>query len=164
MSGLGFTESTGTLVSPCSARLPVTSSILFSPLETLHESLSEPGDETITLHDLTEAYSVLAMRIKGIMLDGLDSDQTTAALSLLKERSQILLGALRRDMMRVTINSCLSPQDGMNVDEIQYAHNLAQLGQQAIGLTCELFAFPPLYSTLSGTMHCLLFAPALIKF
>ncbi|KIK57153.1 hypothetical protein GYMLUDRAFT_46397 [Collybiopsis luxurians FD-317 M1] len=132
-----------------SAHPPISSNILLSPLETLHESLSEPGDEIITLHDLIEAYSVLAMRIKGIVLTGFDLKQTTSALSLLKERSQVLFNALRRDIMRVTIPPCLSPQDGMNVDEIQYAHNLAQLGQQAIGLTSELFAFPPLYFTFS---------------
>ncbi|KAJ3756507.1 hypothetical protein EV360DRAFT_84895 [Lentinula raphanica] len=129
---------------------------LLAPLETLDESLNDPHEERINIHDLIETYNVLALRIKEILLRTSDSDQTAAPLTLLTERSQVLINALRRDVKRVVQNPLTTTlyekgtKDGMDLeDEVYYARDLALLGQQAIRLTSELFAFPQLYSRLT---------------
>ncbi|KAJ3733345.1 hypothetical protein DFJ43DRAFT_1068632 [Lentinula guzmanii] len=128
---------------------------LLSPLETLDESLIDSHEERIDLQDLIEAYNLLATRIKDILLKSSPSDQTAAPLTLLAERSQVLITALRRDVMRVMVNpfTIISKEnekrEGMDLDKIHYARNLALLGQQAIRLTSELFAFPQLYSKMT---------------
>lgn len=82
----------------------------------------------------------------------LDSDQVLSAIPLLGERSRVLVDALRRDIMRLMVNPCLSPKE-MGVDEIQYASDLATLGQQALLVISELFPFTRLREAISGTMH-----------
>ncbi|KAF9071200.1 hypothetical protein BDP27DRAFT_1322500 [Rhodocollybia butyracea] len=117
---------------------------LQSPLNTLEDSLT--GDH-FDLHDLSEAYNVLSTRIKDILLRDVDSEQ---ALSVLREQSHTLTNALRRDVMRVLTNPYLTPRrDDMDPEEVQFARDLAMLGQQAIRLISELFAFPQLSSTMS---------------
>ncbi|KAJ4481971.1 hypothetical protein J3R30DRAFT_3455546 [Lentinula aciculospora] len=140
---------------------------LLSPLETLDESLTHSYGESIELHDLAETYNLLATRIKEVLLEGSKTDQA-APLTLLAERSQILANALRRDVMRVMINPCTvsakakERSEGMNVDEIHYARDLALLGQQAIRLISELFAFPQLYSTMTVDQLRLLLRDVLV--
>lgn len=130
---------------------------LLSPLETLDESLNDSHEERIGLHDLTETYNLLATRIKEILLQSSEPDQAASPLTLLAERSHVLLSALRRDVKRVLINPrTTSPKErsqGMDLDEVHYARDLALLGQQAIRLTSELFAFPQLNATMHGMIH-----------
>ncbi|KAE9405678.1 hypothetical protein BT96DRAFT_988192 [Gymnopus androsaceus JB14] len=128
----------------------ITAQYLLSPLETLDESLSDQDEERIDLHDLAEAYNVLATRIARIMTKGVES----AAIPLLAERSSILVPALRRDLMRVMINPCLSSDD-MDPDQVQYASDLALLGQQALRVISDLFTLPELYKTIPGAHHVL---------
>ncbi|KAJ3866862.1 hypothetical protein EV359DRAFT_79117 [Lentinula novae-zelandiae] len=126
---------------------------LLSPLETLDESLNDSHEERIGLHDLTETYNLLATRIKEILLQSSEPDQAASPLTLLAERSHVLLSALRRDVKRVLINPCAislkERSQGMDLDEVHYARDLTLLGQQAIRLTSELFAFPQ----LNAAMH-----------
>ncbi|GAW00156.1 hypothetical protein LENED_001656 [Lentinula edodes] len=139
---------------------------LLSPLETLDESLNDSHEERIGLHDLTETYNLLATRIKEILLQSSEPDQAASPLTLLAERSHVLLSALRRDIKRVLINPrTTSPKErsqGMDLDEVHYARDLALLGQQAIRLTSELFAFPQLNATMHVNQLRLLLSDVLI--
>lgn len=133
---------------------------LLSPLETLDESLNDSHEERIGLHDLTETYNLLATRIKEILLQSSEPDQAASPLTLLAERSHVLLSALRRDVKRVLINPCAislkERSQGMDLDEVHYARDLTLLGQQAIRLTSELFAFPQLNAAMHGMIHHLM--------
>ncbi|KAF5382335.1 hypothetical protein D9757_008462 [Collybiopsis confluens] len=135
--------------SHASLRPVISSNAFASPLATLEESLSNPNT-LIDLHDLTEAYNVLSMRMREIVSGVPASEQATAAaLSSLTKESHILTNALRRDMERVKIHPCLSPEEGMNLGGIDDGYNFSYLGQQAMRITAGLFAFPRLHSTLS---------------
>lgn len=81
----------------------------------------------------------------------LDSDQALSAIPLLRERSRVLVDALRRDSTRLMVNPCISHKE-MGADEVQYASDLATLGQQALLVISELVSFTRLREAVSGTM------------
>ncbi|KAF9005428.1 hypothetical protein BDQ17DRAFT_1353043 [Cyathus striatus] len=93
MEGMILSEST-----------PLDSRTFFSsPIETLLESLEDPQDEHVTLHDVIEAYAMLSTRIRVLAKTLLEVPVTPQpALETLQAHSRDLHKCLSRDIQRAT--------------------------------------------------------------
>lgn len=135
-------------------------SYLLSPLETLSESIQDPGYEHITLHDITESYSILSIRIRAEMKDVLSANEPPPALAVMKTHASDLAECLDRDI-RLALASPFSREpsppalsfytdDLLREDELQNAVDLATACHHALRLLSMIFAFPPLSSNFKG--------------
>lgn len=135
-------------------------SYLLSPLETLSESIQDPGYEHITLHDITESYSILSIRIRAEMKDVLSANEPPPALAVMKTHASYLAECLDRDI-RLALASPFSREpsppalsfytdDLLREDELQNAIDLATVCHHALRLLSMIFAFPPLSSIFKG--------------
>lgn len=135
-------------------------SYLLSTLETLSESMQDPGHEYITLHDITESYSILYIRIRAEMKDVLSANKPPPALTVMKTHASDLAECLDRDI-RLALTSPFSREpsppalsfytdDFVREDELQNAIDLATACHHALRLLSMIFAFPPLSSIFQG--------------
>jgi hypothetical protein len=131
---------------------------LSSPLETILESIYDPGLDNISLHDLIEAYSTLSTRIR-LQARFLLQDQPFAAIESLQEHSSSLTYALRRDLRRALLDPSSHSQQSQFTDisisshEIQYARAIAALCLHALRFLSDVFVFKALYSVFSGMLY-----------
>jgi hypothetical protein len=135
-------------------------SYLLSPLETLSQSIQDPGYECITLHDITESYNILSIRIRAEMKDILSANEPLPALAVMKTHASDLAECLDRDI-RLALASPFSREpsppalsfytdDLLREDELQNAIDLATASHHALRLLSMIFAFPSLSSIFKG--------------
>ncbi|KAF9465829.1 hypothetical protein BDZ94DRAFT_1253286 [Collybia nuda] len=134
---------------------------LLSPLETVLESICDPGLDNVSLHDLIEAYSTLSARIRSQARSLLD-DQPLPAIEALREHSSSLTHALKRDLRRILFESGPPTQESTLTDtpiltDIQFTRDMAALCLHALCFLSDVFVFKALYSVFSkNELHELL--------
>ncbi|KAF8158535.1 hypothetical protein B0H34DRAFT_807999 [Crassisporium funariophilum] len=72
-----------------------------SPVQTLSESLTNSGQDCITVHDLVEAYNVLSTRIRSQSHIVFSTDKSLPSLAIFSEHSSQISECLSRDIRRV---------------------------------------------------------------
>lgn len=131
-----------------------------SPIQSLCESIKDPERQSISSHDVVEAYNVLCCRIRS-RKDDIAGLHPPAFLSIFKDNSTLLVQRMSRDIRGVVTNPFgsglrheeLSMNQSYDVDcspdeNLPDATN-HMLCQYALRLLSDIFIHPSLYSTLS---------------
>ena len=134
-----------------------------SPIRTLCESIkdSERQFQSISSHDVVEAYNVLCCRIRS-RKDDVAGLHSPAFLSIFKDNSTLLVQRMSRDIRGVVANPFgsrlrheeLSMNQSYDLDCSPDEENLLDatnhtLCQYVLRLLSDIFIHPSLYSTLS---------------
>ncbi|KAJ6475046.1 hypothetical protein C8R47DRAFT_1143368 [Mycena vitilis] len=140
---------------------PLASPAFFmSPAETLLESTG-PNADSISFHDLIEAYNTFSLRIKSQIRVIVNAEASPSSLVSLKEYSHQLSEALQRDLRRARdeplsqsrhtsfAQDSFQTTPEMDEEEIRVARELALLSQQLLRFLSNIFSFQPLYSIFS---------------
>ncbi|KAJ7625389.1 hypothetical protein DFH06DRAFT_1058831 [Mycena polygramma] len=140
---------------------PLASPAFFmSPAETLLESTG-PNADSISFHDLIEAYNTFSLRIKSQIRVIMEAEASPCSLVSLKEYSHQLSEALQRDLKRARdeplsqsrrtsfAQDSFQTNPEMDEEEIRVARELALLSQQLLCFLSNIFSFRPLYSIFS---------------
>lgn len=128
---------------------------LSSPLETILESIYDPGLDNISLHDLIEAYNTISTRIRS-QARLLLQDQSLPAIEFLREHSSSLTYALKRDLRRALVEHPTHSQESVSTDmpisshDVQCARDMAALCLHALRFLSDVFVFKALYSVFAG--------------
>lgn len=148
-------------------------SYLRSPLSTLLASYYPSDNNTITLIDLTEAYSELLRRLKSRGPALLDLYGPIPALCPLRDNNEQLTQIFRRDIERALIDpqNNFNPNElatsesqpwsspssidstkkrGFTEQEVKYARDLCNLCHTALRCFSTFAVIPALYSVFSG--------------
>jgi hypothetical protein len=143
---------------------------LNSPVSTLVASLKPAMEATITLTDLTEAYSVLSARMKTKTHAMLDTYGPIPALEPLKEHSAELVKAFHRDIGRALVDPQSSPplsdespcstpssvgslkKRGFTDEEVKHARDLCNLSHAAMRCFSNISVIPVLTSIFTGEL------------
>lgn len=142
---------------------------LRSPILTLTLSLNDSIGEDITTHDVLDAYTILAFRLRTICSSFTGNESNIPALQALEINSDLLSCRLQRDIRRALedpfgsstsqstneplfntmVPSAIQPHE----DLICAASEASTLCQRAIQIVSLAFRFPLLYSLFSGKSH-----------
>lgn len=152
-------------------QLAMSATYFASPIQTLSESIKDPGQDWITSHDLVEAYNVLSARIRSHRHDILIVDKPLPSLAIFKAQSSQIAECISRDLERLLPSPFDSPQHAgrsyysdhsLSADERHIANNNATLCHHALRFMTDIFTFRSLYSNftndqLSALLHDALF-------
>lgn len=147
-------------------QLMMSESYFASPIQTLSESINDPGQDWITTHDLVEAYNVLSNRIRAHIQDILIVDKPLPPLAIFKAQSSLIAECICRDLERLLPSPFESQLAGrsfysdrsLSSDEVYIATNNATLCCHALRLMTDIFTFQSLYSNFTS-----MFAQVLIQ-
>ena len=111
------------------------------PLRTLQASLKNGKDDPrLALHDITEAYYVISVRLQNFVLQNVNID-TNAARTTFKQLKSHLIKALCRDIRRLLHDS--PPREASIQDISQFFHSNESLTIAALNLTSDILRFGP---------------------
>jgi len=135
-----------------------------SPIWTLTLSLTDPGHECISIHDLTKAYNAFSTRIRTL---NCQLDEAPLFASVFKERSSDIAYCLGRDIRRILPNPFQEPpyqrsfvghsyftDDSSDDEEIQLLTENDILCQYALRFASDLFNFRAIHSYFAGAKFC----------
>jgi hypothetical protein len=137
-----------------------------SPIQTLSESIKDPGQDWITTHDLVEAYNVLSARIRSQIHNILIVDKPLPSLAIFKAQSSQIAECISRDLERLLPSPFESLQHAgrsyysdhsPSGDELYIATNNATLCHHALRFMTDIFTFRSLYSNFTSGSCKLLF-------
>jgi hypothetical protein len=132
-----------------------------SPIQTLSESIRDPGQDWITTHDLVEAYNVLSSRIRSHIHDILVDDKPLPHLAIFKMQSSQIAECISRDLERLLPSPFESLQHAdrsyysdrsLSGDDLYIATNNATLCYHALRFMIDIFTFRPLYSNFTSRL------------
>jgi hypothetical protein len=132
-----------------------------SPIQTLSESIMDPGQDWITPHDLVEAYNVLSARIRFRVHDILIVDNPLPSLAIFKAQSSQIAECISRDLERLLPSPFESDHAGRfyysdgslsGGDELYNATNNATLCHHALRFMTDIFTFQSLYSNFTSRL------------
>ena len=130
-----------------------------SPIQTLSESVKDPGQNWITAHDLVEAYNVLSARIRSHIHDILVDDNSLPSLAIFKAQASQIAECVSRDLERLLPSPFESEHgrsyysDGsLSGDELYNATNNATLCHHALRFMTDIFTFQSLYSNFTSRL------------
>ena len=131
-----------------------------SPIQTLSESVKDPGQDWITSHDLVEAYNVLSARIRFHIHDILTVDNPPPSLAIFKVQSSQIAECISRDIERLLPSPFESDHAGrsyhsdgsLSGDELYIATNNATLCYHALRFMTDIFTFQSLYSNFTSRL------------
>jgi hypothetical protein len=128
-----------------------------SPIETLSDSLTYGS--SVSLHDLTDAYSTLSMRIRSQSGTIVHVDKNHIALRPLKLFSGELYQCLRRDIRIALDDPFSNTEDFMTpklldveTDNVKYARDVLALSLHSLRFISDLFRFQALHSMFSSEL------------
>jgi hypothetical protein len=135
-----------------------------SPVETIACSQSALASRRLSLHDITEAYHILSMRIRRSSSTLTVRTGSFPALEPLRKKGADVAAALRRDISRALHGSAqdsssylAEPPTEESIGWESTAHNksravdLSTLCHYALRLLSEIFRLPALSSVFSRT-------------
>lgn len=140
-------------------QLAMSETYFASPIQTLAESIKDPGQDWITSHDLAEAYNVLSARIRSRIHDILIVDNPLPPLAIFKAQSSQIAECLSRDLERLLPSPFDSPQQAgrsyysdhsLSSDERHIANNNATLCHHALRFMTDIFTFQSLYCNFTS--------------
>lgn len=143
------------------------SEYLLGPIETIVCSHDSLASDHLSLHDITEAYRILSMRIRQLSSPLSLAPGPFPTLEPLRENSVKVAAALRRDISRalrisaqhtsgdMTSNTAGLSQDsvgwGQSVYNMHRATDFSTQCHYALRLLSEIYRFPTLLSVFSRT-------------
>lgn len=142
-------------------QLAMSETYFASPIQTLSESIKDPGQDRITTHDLVEAYNVLSTKIRSQIHEILNVDKPLPPLAIFKEQSPQIVECISRDLERLLPSPFESQHAGrsyysdhsLSGDELHIATNNAMLCHYALRFMTDIFTFRSLYSNFTS-MSC----------
>ncbi|PPQ70537.1 hypothetical protein CVT24_000292 [Panaeolus cyanescens] len=135
-------------------------SFLESPIETLTESIQDPVHESITVHDLIDAYNLFSTRLRHILPIIVNSD-ISPLLSPLQNNSAIVTDAICRDVTCVLPSSFATQQESDpelpyfeddssdSIDEPEDETDTSLLCCQALRMAADVCAIPCVMACLT---------------
>ena len=132
-----------------------------SPIQTLSESIKDTEQDSITTHDLVEAYNVLSARIRSKINDILIIDKSLQPLAIFKAHSSQITECISRALQRLLPSPFESPHAGrsycsdrsLSGDELCIATNNATLCHYALRFMTDIFTFQSLYSNFTSRSY-----------
>ena len=140
-------------------KLAMSETYFASPLQTLSESIKDPGQDWITTHDLVEAYNVLSARIRSHVHDILIVDKPLPPLAIFKEHSSQIAECISRDLERLLPSPFESSQHAgrsyysdrsLSGDDLYIATNNATLCHHTLRFMTDIFTFQSLYCNFTS--------------
>jgi hypothetical protein len=131
-------------------------SIFLSPVDILSSSLDDSNKERITIHDLVDAYSVMASTLKTIILQNRNTEISFIDIGPIKSRLSLFVCAMRRDVKRVLyspFNEGEISTDGLSSRQIRCAKDLAILSHHALRVLSQLLSFRFFLPTFKSESH-----------
>lgn len=140
-----------------------------SPLKTILESVNDPQNEFITLHDLAEAYATVSRRIRFLASEILENGPELPAFEPFKTDNVLLSICLTRDVGRCLLNPLTifsQPQstsdDGSIIEEgTERAQGYATLSHHALVFLSDVFSLTPVMNIFSGASLNIIIEPLL---
>ena len=133
-----------------------------SPIQTLSESIKDPGQDWITAQDLVEAYNVLSARIRFHVHDILivDNPNLLPSLAIFKAQSSQIAECISRDLERLLpspfesnhASRSYNSDRSLSGDELYIATNNATLCHHALRFMTDIFTFQSLYSNFTSRL------------
>ena len=131
------------------------------------------SDDSSSLRDLIEAYSVLTARLKNAVNGTTDADASWPLFQPLRRHRDAVIRAFIRDLGRALVNpdaeceerrvSLPSPQSspkrkkGMSAEQVKYARDLCTTSHAVIKLLGVVFTLPAIYRVFTGASTIVLF-------
>ncbi|KAK7056996.1 hypothetical protein VNI00_002714 [Paramarasmius palmivorus] len=119
-------------------------SIFLSPVDVLSSSLDDSNKERITIHDLVDAYSVMASALKTIILQNRNTETSFIDIGPIKSCLSLFVCAMRRDVKRVLyspFNEDEISTNGLTSRQIRCAKDLSILSHHALRVLSQLLSF-----------------------
>ncbi|CAA7269069.1 unnamed protein product [Cyclocybe aegerita] len=151
------------------------SNIFASPLKALSESLNDPDELCISIHDLIEAYNVLCNRLRSQANDIFSTTEPHPCLFAFAERSSDIMDCLARDLRRVlpspfetqsfgggSFKNWHYPEITFSEEDLELASDNATLCYHALRFVSSIVTFTPLYNTFSHDQLCSVLQDALM--
>jgi hypothetical protein len=139
---------------------------LLGPIETIVRSHRAPLSGHLSLHDITEAYRTLSMRIRQSSCHLSVASECFPALGPLRDKGTEVVAALRRDVSRALPISAPHTSGGSflrsshhaaetvsTTYEANVATDSSVLCHYALRLLSEIFRFPAISSVFACTSH-----------
>uniref|UniRef100_A0A0W0G7N8 Telomere-associated protein Rif1 N-terminal domain-containing protein n=1 Tax=Moniliophthora roreri TaxID=221103 RepID=A0A0W0G7N8_MONRR len=125
---------------------PVTSetSIFSSPIDVVCTSLDDSKSECITVHDLVDAYSVMASALRAIVIQPRNAEVPSFDMGPIRNRLSLFVCAMRRDIKKVLygpFNAEEISEDGLTARQIRRAKDASVLSHHALRVLSQLLSF-----------------------
>ncbi|CCM03567.1 uncharacterized protein FIBRA_05703 [Fibroporia radiculosa] len=133
------------------------------PIATFQESREDFAFENLSLHDISEAYNIFSVRVKGIA-SIFDERFHRNALAHVQDNAALITKCLRRDIHRAFTDPFVavsqgnpasylgeSVQPALTEEDIKYARDVSVVCYQALGLLASIVQFPVFSELFSMT-------------
>jgi len=129
------------------------------------------NDSNVSMHELIEAYNVLAARLRAGVTGKSDVDASWPLFQPLRNNRKLFVGAVVRDLGRALVDPAKrdelentrrvllpSPKDtpkkkgGMTAEQVKYARDLSTTCHSVIRLLALIFTLPALKSVFFGML------------